>query len=142
MLRYAGTAMPTTFTRDTFLAALEAAGELVLPLAGESMGPLWARAEAVVVRVMGRGAPCPGEVVVFERNGRWYAHRLLARRGIRCLTKGDARWAWDRPGVRTDEVVGVVCGLVSGGVRTTVQPSRLRAAWELVRAVAAWPALR
>lgn len=142
MLRYAVAGMPTTFTRDKLLAALEAAGELVLPLAGESMGPRWARATAVAVRVAAPPGPRWGDIVVFERSGRWYAHRLILRCGARCVTKGDARWAWDRPVVRVEDLPGVVCGVVSNGVRVPVTRSRLRAGWELLRAAAAWPVLR
>lgn len=123
-----------------FLAALEAAGELVLPLEGISMGPRWAAADAVVVRSAKQREPGWGDVVLFERFGRTYAHRIIFRLGSRCFTKGDARLAWDRPLVKRCECFGVVVALIVNSERMTLPKTAfLRTAWELLRACAAWP---
>lgn len=125
---------------EIWSAAIDVAGEMTLPLQGASMGPGWLRADAVVVQARGRRAPRWGDVVVFQRHDRWYAHRLILRLGDRCLTKGDARWAWDRPGVALRDVLGVVVALVEDGRRRELPGRhRARAPWELARSLAAWP---
>lgn len=125
-----------------FLAALDAAGELVLPLEGASMGPGWAEADGVVVAAASHRAPRWGDVVLFERFGRVYAHRLIFRCGDRCWTKGDARWAWDRPPPRRDEVFAVATALVtSRGERRSLRRSRWTALRHLACALLAWPFL-
>ncbi len=139
MMRYAEESMENDPTRQAVLAALEATGELVLPLQGGSMGPDWARADAVVVRPVPAGGAGWGDVVIFDRHGRMYAHRIIFATRAWCWTKGDARWAWDRPPVKRDEMAGVVRGIVSRGSREGIEPSLLRGAWELLCALAAWP---
>ena len=141
MMRYAAVSMESDPTRQALLAALDATGELVLPLQGGSMGARWARAEAVVVRSVARRPPAWGDAVVFSRQGRWYAHRLILRIGARCWTKGDARWAWDRPVPRADEIAGVVVGLVVRGARVPLTSARAASVWQLARALVAWPLL-
>lgn len=133
--------MESAPTREMFLAALDGAGELVLPLRGASMGASWRECTAVVVRSARVRPPRWGDVVVFERHGRWYAHRMIGRAGPRCWTKGDARWAWDRPAVLRGQIVGVAVAVVEGATRRPMVSSRLAALWQLARALAAWPFL-
>jgi hypothetical protein len=120
-------------------AALDAAGELVLPLDGVSMGPRWARADAVRAVSLSRRPADWGNVVLIPRGGRIYAHRLIFHRGGWCWTKGDARLAWDRPPARRAELLGVVVALVPDDGRPV--SSRGIALGQLVRALAAWPFL-
>lgn len=106
------------------------------------MGAEWAAADGVLVEAASHRAPRWGDVVLFERFGRIYAHRLILRCGDRCWTKGDARWAWDRPLPRRDELFGVATALVTArGERHPVRRSRWIALRHLVRAVLAWPLL-
>lgn len=105
---------------DRMAAALDAKGELVLPLDGRSMGGLWADAGVVVVSSLRGARPRPGAVVVFRRADQWVAHRLLLRIGARAVTKGDARWTWDSPLVPVSSIVGVVNALVVKGARVQV----------------------
>ena len=126
---------------DVLRVALEAAGELVLPVAGASMGPAWEAASGVVVRHTLPGTVRWGSVVVFERHGRWYAHRVLARLGRNLLTKGDARWAWDRPLVSPDDVWGVVVSLVVEDQRVAVPSTPVAALLHVLAALVAWPLL-
>lgn len=131
-----------THANAQYVAALDAAGELVFPLSGSSMGSAWAASTKVVVTGLSRRAPRVGDVVVFERCGRIYSHRLIARWGGRCVTKGDARWAWDRPHPRENEVFGVATALVGpDGVRRPIRRARWTAVCQLARALLAWPAL-
>lgn len=121
---------------DALRAALEAAGELWLPVQGESMGKGFAAGSRVRIQRAGDGRPCAGDIVIYARNGRLVAHRVLARMGDRYVTKGDARWAWDRPLVRREEIVGVAVAMEPGGQRL---PERAKALMELVCAIIAWP---
>lgn len=122
--------------------ALDAAGELSLPIDGRSMGVAWTRAEAVVVRAVPQRCPGWGSIVVGLRRDRWVAHRLLLGWGDRLVTKGDARWTWDAPPLRVEDIRGVVVALVRDGRREGVPPrAPVRAMWELAKAVVAWPVL-
>lgn len=138
-LRYLPADMHADLTREMFLAALQASGEMVLPLSGASMGPSWERADGVVVRPVPPDGAGWGDVIVFERHGRRYAHRVILATRASCWTKGDARWAWDRPAVARDAVLGVARGIVRSGQRVDLAPSRCRGAWELLCAAVAWP---
>ena len=123
-----------------YLAALDAAGEMVLPLEGASMGSNWSRADAVRVEASRRHPARWGDVVVFERHGRLYAHRVILRIGPWLLTKGDARWAWDRPWVSRAAVLGVVSAILACGTALPDRPGNLaRATGELIRALLAAP---
>lgn len=134
--------MDESATTEKIQAALEAVGELVLPLTGESMGSGWSRAEGIKVFHVQRRAPRWGDVVLFERHGRIYAHRLILRVGSRCWTKGDARVVWDRPTLRRDDLFGVAVGRVGhAGDLTPVPRSRVTALRHLLLALVAWPFL-
>lgn len=134
--------MDESATTEQIQAALEAVGELVLPLLGESMGGRWSRAEGIKVFHVQRRAPRWGDVVLFERHGRIYAHRLILRVGSRCWTKGDARVAWDRPLLRRDTIFGVAVGLLEpSGELAPVPRDRVAALRHLLLALIAWPFL-
>ena len=106
------------------------------------MGPAWARAEGVLVASVSQREPRWGDVVLFERWGRVYAHRLIFRFGDYCWTKGDARWAWDRPPPRRGELFAVATALVTiQGARKPLRRSRWTALRQLARALIAWPFL-
>jgi hypothetical protein len=78
-------------------------------------------------------------VVLLKRGERVYAHRVIFRWGDRWWTKGDARWAWDRPAARTMDLLGVAAALVPDDGRAVSH--RGIALLELLRALAAWPFL-
>ncbi|HMP77299.1 MAG TPA: hypothetical protein PKE12_13475 [Kiritimatiellia bacterium] len=124
---------------EAIRAALDAAGELVLPLDGSSMGPRWSRAGAVRAVSLSRRPADWGNVVLIPRSGRIYAHRLIFRWRGWCWTKGDARLAWDRPAVLREDLLGVVVALVPEDGRPV--SSRGRALFHLLLALAAWPFL-
>ncbi len=77
---------------------LEAGGELRLAVTGTSMRPLLREGDYLVIRPLD-DPPRVGEVVVYARDERLWAHRLLARSrdGKYLLTKGDARGRLDAP---------------------------------------------
>ncbi len=127
-------------TVHAVIAALEAVGELVLPLQGESMGAGWTGANLIRVVTSSSRAPRWGDVVLFDRHGRLYAHRLIFRIGQRCWTKGDGRWAVDVPAIQRDEIKGVVLALVFGDGRTRpLRWRRTNAFRQFLRALAAAP---
>ena len=88
--------------------ALETAGQLPVPVRGGSMGP-WIRSgdTVVVERAVDVRA---GEVLVFERDGRLIAHRVIARTEDGWITRGDAVERSDLP-VGEELIVGRVRGL-------------------------------
>ncbi|MBK8165025.1 MAG: S24/S26 family peptidase [bacterium] len=116
---------------------------LRLPMLTGSMHPALPRGCTLLIAPLargpaagGRGAPSTGDVVVFARDGRLVAHRVLrrAQRGGRTwlLEMGDAnrRGAW-RP---VDEAVGLVVGAeAADGAPLRPPVSRARARRLLVR---------
>ncbi len=125
--------------QEAWRAALEARGEVALPVAGSSMGARWQRARGVRIAAASRRAPEWGDVVLVRRGDRVYAHRAIFRWRDRWWTKGDARLAWDRPPAKEEDVLGVAVSLVPGDKRPL--SDRGKAAIELMRALAAWPFL-
>lgn len=116
---------------------------LRLPMLTGSMHPTLPRGCTLLIAPLargpapgGRGAPSAGDVVVFARDGRLVAHRVLrrTRRGGRTwlLEMGDAnrRGAW-RP---VDEAVGLVVGAeAADGAPLPPPVSRARARRLLLR---------
>ena len=110
-------------SRD-IMAALEETlrqeGEITLPAAGLSMQYSLGRAEALVIRPAATTPIRRGSIIVFKRHGRWIAHRVVWKTinnaGLaEYLTKGDSTWAFDRPVVSSEEVVGVVTAMRTNG---------------------------
>lgn len=120
-------------------AAIESAGELVLPLQGRSMGDKWAQADRIRVVSCARRRPKWGDVVLIRRGERIFAHRVIGRFGDRFWTKGDARHAWDRPLPRREDILGVVAALLPDG--KSVERKRGVAVCEAMKALLAWPLL-
>ncbi len=100
---------------------LAAGGELRLAVTGRSMRPLLREGDYLVVRPLS-GQPRVGEVVVYARAGRLWAHRLLARSpsGRFLLTKGDARGRPDAP-VGPEDLIGRAVAVERGGRRTGLE---------------------
>ncbi len=127
-------------TVESIIIALEVSGELVLPLQGASMGRRWLRTNRIRVVSATVRAPRWGDVVLFARHGRLYAHRLVLQVGDRCWTKGDARWVCDLPVPRRDDLVGVVVGLIGPSGELRMPRMRILAGLcHLLRALAARP---
>jgi len=67
-----------------------------------------------------------GSVVVFRRNNRWFAHRLLKKEDGYLLTKGDAVFRKDPP-VSHCDYLGLVIGIERNGKnKDTTSPSSVR----------------
>jgi Peptidase S24-like len=96
--------------------ALKAGHEVCLRVTGTSMLP--AVRSGDIVRVRPSASAEPGEIVLFAREGRFFAHRVTARRdcreGLQLLTRGDALPAPDLP-VHAGELLGTVVAISRGG---------------------------
>ncbi|HEX4782028.1 MAG TPA: S24/S26 family peptidase [Usitatibacter sp.] len=78
-------------------ASLRQTGRLRLRVTGASMLPAIRPGDVLEVRSMGIDAVRGGDVVLFARDGRFFAHRVV-RRGISSLvTRGDALESDDAP---------------------------------------------
>jgi hypothetical protein len=104
---------------DALGDALRVREELAIPAVGFSMTRSLGGAEALVIRRAG-GARIPwGGIAVYRRDGRWIAHRVIARRGSTLVTKGDSTPVADAP-VEAGSVVGEVVAVLRGGRRQPV----------------------
>ena len=129
----AGSADPMAL--EAARAYLHRYGEVEAPALGRSMGAGFEGAPALVVAVL-RDRPRAGEVVVYERAGRWVAHRLLGCWRGSALTQGDRLWQPDWPPCRLTDIEGRVVAVVRADRRILVRASRLRAARGWARALA------
>lgn len=117
-------------------AVLDVVGSLDLPIVGTSMGKRWNAYERARLSSPSERRPEIGDVIIFSRGGRLVAHRVLARLWGRYITKGDARWTFDRPFPTDENVIGVVTALFPGGA---CPRSKSRAFFEGFKAIAASP---
>jgi peptidase S24-like protein len=107
--------------------ALRAGREVRLRVTGSSMIPSLWPGDTLTVRASGERAPSIGEVLLFERDGRLFAHRVVERASeTRLITRGDSLPCDDHP-VAIAQVLGSVTA-VSRNSRTVAaglsQPKR------------------
>jgi signal peptidase I len=77
---------------------------------GGSMLPAIRPGDVLHVRAATAAEIAPGQVVVFERDGRLFAHRVVARTAAGLFrTRGDAHWRKD-PSICDSQILGVVDG--------------------------------
>jgi signal peptidase len=88
-------------------ASLRASGSLTMRVWGSSMLPAIQPGDIVAVRRAEMAEACIGDVILCKRNGRFFAHRMVARHGDAVVTRGDAVRAEDPP-VQAHEVLGIV----------------------------------
>ena len=121
-----------------FLEILKSSGQAKLPVTGTSMlSSIWP-GDILEVRRQNATEICPGEVVLFERDGRLLAHRVVEKVGgperTLLITRGDGLRAPEPP-VLPEEVLGRVTAIVRGGRR--IEPRLTRwgrvASWVLSR---------
>jgi hypothetical protein len=97
---------------------LRASGELRFVASGASMIPAIFPGDALIVRNQPIERARCGDVALWSREGRFYAHRVVrtAKAGERAaiVTRGDAL-NQDDPPVGSDEFLGHVCGVVRRG---------------------------
>lgn len=87
--------------------SLRASGRLRMRVAGSSMLPAIRPGDLVSVRRCGPAQASIGDVVLFQRDGRLFAHRVVRLEAESLVTRGDAV-ATDDPPVRATEFLGIV----------------------------------
>lgn len=101
---------------------------------GLSMGSGFRKVHAITIRRPDRVRWGIGSIVVFERDGRWIAHRVVWRFGdvaekrIACMTKGDGNGYLDRPFVKEVELIGVVVAIRGASGNENVLSGKARLA--------------
>jgi signal peptidase len=99
------------FVRNELAAeVIRSFGELRLRVAGSSMLPAIWPDDILLIRVCGIGEAAPGDVVLFVRQRRLFAHRVVRRSGPCVVTRGDGNGVED-PAVHADELLGRVAGV-------------------------------
>jgi signal peptidase I len=116
--------------------ALRGSGSLRLKVTGWSMLPAVLPGDTLLVHSLNSDAVSEGDIVLFGRDRRLFAHRVVAKksnlRQSEILTRGDAMARPDSP-VNENELLGKVAFIVRNG--RCIEPSRSRSFPE--RAVAA-----
>jgi len=103
-----------------FLEILKSSGQAKLVVTGTSMlSSIWP-GDILEVRRQNATDICPGDVVLFERDGRLLAHRVVEKVGgperTLLVTRGDGLTAPDWP-VSPEELLGRVTAILRGGRR-------------------------
>jgi signal peptidase I len=104
---------------------LRSSGTLRLRVTGWSMLPAVLPGDTLVVERASGDAIADGDIVLFERDRRLFAHRVVRRpntsQDSRILTRGDSMAQPDPP-VTEDELLGRVSSIVRNG--KCIEPSR------------------
>ena len=104
---------------------LRSSGTLRLQVTGWSMLPSVWPGDTLVVERVSSNAVSEGDIVLFGRDRRLFAHRVIAKSGqpgdSRVVTRGDAMPATDLP-VSDDELLGRVSFILRDG--RCIEPSR------------------
>lgn len=127
--------------QDAILGALQTGEEVEVAAGGISMGGAFGDGARLVVKSADLVRWGCGDVVVYAREGRWIAHRVVWRFpasngvGAACITKGDGVSGFDRPFVQRGELVGVAVGVIQGGLQFDLAGAvrRLQGVWIIVR---------
>jgi hypothetical protein len=121
-----------------FLEVLKSFGQAKLAVTGSSMlSSIWP-GDILEVRRQNAAEVCAGEVVLFEREGRLLAHRVVEKVGgperTLLITRGDGLREPDSP-VSPEELLGHVTAILRGGRRIEPRLSRWGrvASWVLSR---------
>ena len=94
--------------------SLQRAGRLRVRVTGASMLPCIRPGDILDVRAAEAGAVGPGSVVLFSRDGRFFAHRVARREGEHLVTRGDALGG-DDAAIAPAELLGEVTGVERHG---------------------------
>jgi hypothetical protein len=121
-----------------FLEVLKSFGQAKLAVTGTSMlSSIWP-GDILEVRRQNAAEICPGEVVLFEHDGRLLVHRVVEKVGSSECTllvaRGDGLRSPDSP-VSPEELLGRVTAIVRGGRRMEPRLTRWGrvASWVLSR---------
>jgi signal peptidase len=106
---------------DLVADVVRSKGIASLGVTGSSMLPAIRPGDVLTIKRHKQEELQPGEVVLFRRNGRLTAHRILSSSIDGLLTQGDSLPAMDQP-VPAGEVVGLVVKIERNG--RTLSPRR------------------
>src|ERR1700681_2170915 len=110
-------------------------GEVRLRVFGTSMVPSILPGDLISVQRAGLSEISPGEIVLYSREGRLFAHRVVACAGShddpRLITRGD-RLSHNDPPVSSSELLGRVTSILCADGRDLrqIQPAARLSAWE------------
>jgi len=107
-------------------------GEVQLRVIGSSMLPSVQPGDVLTIRRCVMGVVESGAIVLFARDARLFAHRVVERRATHLVTRGDALERHDPP-VREDQLLGRVVALTRNGRRR--QPPALTVGRRIAAAV-------
>ena len=97
---------PCDLSRNELAAeALHSFGELRLRVTGSSMLPAVRPDDVLLIGRCGIQEVNPGDIVLFIRGRRLFAHRVKSRSGLALVTQGDSVAEPDHP-VTADELLG------------------------------------
>ena len=112
---------------DLFLEVLRAFGEAKLAVTGASMLPAIWPGDVLEVRQQSMAEVLPGHIVLFGREGRLFAHRVVEKLGREdgtvLVTRGDCLGKPDPP-VGPQELLGRVTTIVRGERRIVPRVTR------------------
>ena len=131
--------------KSTYERELAEKGTLIYTTAGMSMRPfLRSGQDLMVIEAKAEGRCRPRDVILYRRDsGKYVLHRIMAVRKDDYVLCGDNCWELE-PGIREDQVLGVLTAVIRQGKRTEVTESGYRFRvylWWLmypVRAAAFW----
>ena len=110
-------------------------GEIRLRVFGTSMVPSILPGDLISIQRASLSEISPGEIVLYSREGRLFAHRVVARAGTQddpqLVTRGD-RLSHNDPPVSSSELLGRVTSIQSADGRglRQIRPAARLSAWE------------
>jgi signal peptidase I len=122
---------------DLVAEVVRGAGSANLKVTGLSMFPAIWPGDVLTVRSQSPDLLEPGQIILYRRNGKLTAHRVIRVSGDELITQGDCVPSFDQP-VHASEVVGQVAGICRNSRMVKLQQSlgQRAAAWVLRRS--AW----
>ena len=131
--------------KSTYEQELSEKGCLIYTTSGMSMRPFLRSGQDLMVIEAKKEIRCRvRDVVLYRRDsGKYVLHRIMAVRKDDYVLCGDNCWQLE-PGIREDQILGVLTAVIRNGNRTEVSQAGYRAkvfAWWLMypaRAVAFW----
>jgi len=119
---------------DLVTEVVRGAGSASLKVTGLSMLPAIWPGDVLTVRSQSPDLLEPGQIILYHRNGKLTAHRIVRVSGEELITQGDCVPSFDQP-VQFSEIVGQVAGISRSGRMVKLQQSlgQRAAAWVLRR---------
>ena len=102
------------WTNELAAEAIRAFGDLRLRVTGSSMLPAVRPDDELLVHRCAIEEAGPGDVVLYIRQRRLFAHRVISRSGAHLITQGDGMAQPDPP-VAADELLGKVVKVIRRG---------------------------